>query len=292
LSKSDRKHFDKLWLVRDELLEPHDLLLQAKALVLCALPYKRTKEVRITRKARVGRDAWISVTFGAVGEGAILPYGADRAVLGWIQTRAYKDGFIQYDTLRGFFSDFGLNDSGTNYRRFRERVDRLTTLAISIRGENESATLVENISPIKKAFFPKTSAEMRGRREDEEVGQMLMIPQRYGFQLDPDFWRYLNANPVPLPLPLMRLFHARPKAWDFCQFLLFRCFSAKTESTIPWQVFQEQLGSEDTHTRRLRQTLRECLKEIKTVYPDIPAVLLHGSQGLRVAPWRPPQLSP
>ena len=40
-----------------------------------------------------------------------------------IQTRAFADGFVRYDSLREFFTDFGLADNGRNYRRFRERVD-------------------------------------------------------------------------------------------------------------------------------------------------------------------------
>ena len=285
-----REHFDKLWLVREELLAPHDLILQAKALVLCALPYKRTKEIRVTRKARVGKRAWVSVTFAAVGDGAVLPYGADRAVLGWIQTRAFKNGFVEYDTLKEFFTDFHLNDSGANYQRFRQRVERLTHLAVSIEGQDEETGVVENLMPVKRAFFPKTSREARHRVKEEEAGQLLMVPQRYGFQLDPDFWTYLRTNPVPLPLPLMRLFHNKPKGWDFAQFCLWRCYAARSETMIPWEPFQAQLGSTDKNPKQLRYTLRRYLEQMKVVYPDLPAEFEMDGRGLRVSHWRPPKL--
>lgn len=286
----DLKRFQALWSAREE-LGKRELLLQAKALVLCALPYKRTRDRIITRTARVGKDAEISVTFAAVGKGAELPFGADRALLGWIQTRAFRNGFIEFQTLREFLGAFGLNDSGANYRRFRERVDRLVHLSISIEATTADALAVENIHPVRTAYYPRTAKAARRRLDSEQAGQVLMIPERYGFRLDPEFWSYLQANPVPLPLPLMRLFHDKPKAWDFCQFLLFRCYSARSVSVVPWSVFQSQLGSQDRDRRRLKWTLSRFLDQIRVVYPNLPAEFLRGAGGLRVGPWRPPILS-
>ena len=94
-----------------------ELILQAKALVLCGLPYKRIKANQITRRARVGKDSVLSVTFTAIGDGSVLPFGADRAVLGWIQTRAFQTGYVAYNTLTEFFRDFQLSPNGRNYRR-------------------------------------------------------------------------------------------------------------------------------------------------------------------------------
>ena len=48
----------------------------------------------------------------------MLPFGADRALLGWIQTQAYTDGFIEFASLRAFLGAFGLSDGGVQYRRF------------------------------------------------------------------------------------------------------------------------------------------------------------------------------
>lgn len=281
--------FNKLWDVREQVLEPHELLLQAKALVLCALPYRRVEDIRITRRAQIGKDAWIAVTFAAVGEGAELPFGADRALLGWIQTQAYHDGFIEFATLKEFLGAFGLSDGGLHYKRFRARVERLSTLSVTVQADLPDEILIKNIPPIREAFFPKTSKAARARLGNEESGQLLMIPERYGFRLDPDFWAYLKANPVPLPLPLMRLFHAKPKAWDFTQFVLYRCYAAKSRSVVPWRAFYEQLGSSDKDHRRLKFTLKKILGEIQVVYPDLPATFLEGYKGLEVAPWKPRQ---
>lgn len=284
-----RERFDALWSVQEGLREPQDLLLQAKALVLCALPYKRVLDPRITRKARIGKSTFLSVTFAAVGEGAVLPFGADRALFGWIQTRAYRDGFIAFETLKEFLTAFGLNDSGANYRLFKQRVDRLTHFAVSIETSTDDEEALLNITPVRSAYFPKSSRAARKRISTEDAGQLLLIPEKYGFRLDPLFWEYLKANPVPLPLSLMRLFHNKPKGWDFAQFVLYRCYAARTKSVVPWTAFSEQLGSRDTNQRRLRATLVGFLRQMKVVYPNLSAEFLPSYGGLAVAPWAPPR---
>lgn len=284
-----RERFDALWAAQENVQEPRDLLLQAKAMVLCALPYKRVTDARITRKARIGKNTFLSVTFAAVGENAVLPFGADRALFGWIQTRAYREGFVAFETLKEFLSAFGLNDGGANYRLFKERVDRLTHFAVSIEASTEEEEALLNISPVRAAYFPKTAASARRRLSTEGVGQLLLIPEKYGFRLDPLFWEYLRANPVPLPLALMRLFHNKPKGWDFAQFVLYRCYAAKSKSVIPWSAFSEQLGSQDSNPRRLKATLAGFLREMKVVYRDLPAEFLPAYKGLAVAPWTPPR---
>ena len=231
------------------------------------------------------------MTFAAVGENAVLPFGADRALLGWIQTQAYTDGFIEFASLRAFLGAFGLSDGGVQYRRFRERVERLSRLSVSIEANLPDDVMITNISPIKHAYFPKEAAAARARLSDEDAGQLLMIPERYGFRLDPEFWAYLKANPVPLPLPLMRVFRTRPKAWDFCQFVLYRCYAARSRSVVPWRAFYEQLGSLDKDHRRLKFTLRKILEEIKVVYPNLPADFLEKYRGLQVEHWRPATLA-
>jgi len=286
LAERDLAQFNRIWRVREEALTSREILLQAKALVLCGLPYKRTDKRSVTRKARLGPGSSIAVTFTAIGENGILPYGADRALLGWIQTRAYNSGFVEYRSLREFFTDFGLNDSGANYQRFKARTERLMTLAISVEATAPNEKGIMNLLAVKRAFFPKGTKEARRRLKDEQAGQLLILPERYGFQLDPDFWEYFRANPVPLPLPLMRLFHSRPKGWDLAQFLLYRCYAARSQSVIPWQSFHDQLGSEDANRKQLKRTLIRYLDEIKTVYPNLPARFLPGFDGLEVAPWR------
>ena len=54
-----------------------------------------------TRQALVGTivAVWF-VTFAAVGKDAELPFGADRAPLGWIQPLAHNDGVLDPQKLQ------------------------------------------------------------------------------------------------------------------------------------------------------------------------------------------------
>lgn len=282
--------FPDLWNLREEVLSTQDILIQAKALILCALPYRRIQDRQITKRAQIGKHASVAVAFTALSD-AGLPFGADRALFAWIQTRAFSNGFITFDRLTEFLSAFGLGDDGRNYRLFHERLERLKNLSVSIRVETEDEEFLLNTVPVKAAYTPRSGREVKHRLVEEAGAQLLLIPHRYGFRLDPDFWGYLRANPVPMPLALMREFHDEPKAWDFCQFVLYRCYAARQPSMVPWGMLQEQLASLDQNHRRLKHTLSHALRRMKVVYPDLPVSFLPAPGGLAVAPWRPPRES-
>jgi Plasmid encoded RepA protein len=284
---ADLARFHELWATREALSTSHEKVIQAKALIFCSLPYRRVDERSVIRRARLGPRSHLSVTFTAVDPGHPLPYGADRALLGWIQTRGYADRFITFRSLTDFFDAFDLSRSGRDYSRFRERLARLLGLAITVRVEGEREEAQIHMQPLKKAFTPKTHGEVERALLSESSAQLLLVRNRYGFELDADFHAYLRANPVPLPLPLMRLFHNRPQSWDFASFVIYRCFAARTTSTIAWSELNEQMASTDTYPRRLKAHLNQVLQEVRVLYPGFPAQFLPGRQGLSVAPWRP-----
>lgn len=171
---------------------------------------------RHPRTARLGRDTWLHVTFTSVDEGVPLAFGADRTLLGWIQTHAVDDGFVSFETVTEFCRAFGLSDSGREYLRFRERLRRIESLAIRIRYETSQDLGSLHLRPILASFTPRSSRALREQPAGEAHQLVLLrIPGRYGFQLDPTFHEYLQENKVPLPLPLMRLFKNSPQAWAF-----------------------------------------------------------------------------
>ena len=284
---SQVKVFDKLWAAREDILSTQDFLIQAKALLLCTLPYRRTKHHQLKRVARLGKQARVEVTFTSMGDPG-LPYGADRAVFAWIQTQAYQTGVVEFSRLRDFFDAFRLRDDGASYRRFYQRVQRLEDLAIKIELYDAEDRTRGSYLPIKFSRTPRTARKAQELLQHEADGQLLMIRSRYGFALDRDFWEYLREHPVPMPLPLMRLFHNEPKAWDFCQFVLYRCYAARQQSIVPWEALRQQLSSSDRNHRQLQWTLRRVLSRMKVIYPQLPATFQPDYGGLRVAPWRPP----
>ncbi len=257
--------------------------------MLCTLPLKRTSATRLRRRARIGQRDEILVTFTAIDDSIPLPFGADRALLAWIQTRAFRDGYVLFDSLKDFLASFRLNASGANYARFRERLERIANLAIQVRVTG-AALDVTNAPPIERAVFPDTPAALRELSLPASGGgRRTLRPGRYGLKLSPAFHRYLRESPVPMPLELMRGFHARPIAWDLSSLAIWRCHAAKRASVIPWRSLIEHLGSHDRDRKQLKRSLGRILDKIRGAYPGFPARFLPAYRGLAIEPWRLPR---
>ena len=269
-------------------LSRSELLVQAKGLLLCTLPLRRTAATRLHRRARIGERDEILVTFAAVDPRIALPFGADRALLAWIQTRAFRDGYILFDSLKDFFSAFRLNGSGANYTRFRARLERLANLTVQVRISGSDIDIT-NAPPLERAVFPETPIDRRQLRVSGRDGREYLVrPQRYGLQLSRSFHRYLCQSPIPLPLELLRRFHDEPMAWDLASLTIWRCYAANRRSRIPWESLVEHLGSHDRDRRQLKRNLSRVLGRIRQAYPGFPVRFLPAYRGLAIEPWQPP----
>ncbi len=268
-------------------LSRSELLIQAKGLLLCTLPLKRTTATRLHRRAKIGQRDEIFVTFAAIDPGIALPFGADRALLAWIQTRAFRDGYILFDTLNDFFSAFQLNSSGANYARFKTRLQRLANLTIQVRISGSDIDIT-NAPPLERAVFPDTPIDRRQLNITGRDGRERVVrTARYGLKLSRSFHRYLCQNPIPLPLGLLRRFHDQPMAWDLASLTIWRCYVASRASFIPWHSLVEHLGSHDRDRKQLKRTLSRVLEKIRQTYPSFPVHFLPAYRGLAIVPWRP-----
>ncbi len=273
-------------------LSRSDLLIQAKGLMLCTLPLKRTAATRLKRRARIGQSAEILVTFTAVDPRVALPFGADRALLAWIQTRAFRDGYLLFDNLSDFLRCFGLNSSGANYARFKQRLERIANLTIQVR-VNGSEIDITNAPPIERAVFPDTPAAGRQLHVANPDGrEQILRPKRYGLQLSRCFHRYLRDSPILLPLDLLRRFHDKPIAWDLASLTIWRCYVASRASVIPWDSLIEHLGSRDRDRKQLKRSLSRVLDQVRLAHPGFPARFLPRYQGLAIEPWLLPPGAP
>lgn len=280
--------------LRTELLECSDLIIQAKAIALSPLPYRK-KNDRLVRKIKVGEKTTLIVTYTALNPDLPLPYGKDRRLLAWLQTQAKRyperEGFVGAQYLSDFFKAFGLGDSGREYQRFRESLARVMKLAVSvdlvIEGEG---TVILNSVPVKAAFLPDSPKEVRAKILEERAGQLALFHEydhpEYGFgiKLDGDFWSYLRDNPAVMPFALMQAYQDEPKKWDFAQYVFLRSGLAREDSFVPWNVILDLMSSSDSNRRRLMGDLRRHLDELKQLYPALPTYFDKG--GLIIIPWR------
>jgi hypothetical protein len=260
------------------------VLLQPRPLILSGLPYKPTARREVTRTARTGIGSRLTVTYLATDERYGLPFGADRALLAWITTKAFADGSVRFSAVAEYFDYFELHRSGADYRRFRERWQRVSNLALRLEETSPSECHA------RRLFLAPTTREPLSldAASTGDINRECLRYNRHGFDLDPAFWQYLRDTRIPTPLALLRRFHDQPQAWDFCQLVLFRCYSSRTASVIPWSELLEQLGARTTHPRRLRLALAGVLDTVRSHFPDFPARFLPGLVGLEVSGWRMP----
>ena len=237
----------------------------------------------MTRKARIGLDTRMSVTFTSVDPAVPLPFGADRALFAWMQTEALHGGTVDFGALNQYLEAFRLGSSGREYRVAHERLRRLESLSMTIRVESPDTEEVAHLHPLKRA---KKSRQVEAACKRRVSASLAVRRGRFGLELDPEFWQHLKSHPVPLPLGLMRQFHNRPQAWDFAAFLFYRSFAARSPSVVPWNDLVAQLGARDSFPRRLKASLARVLREIWVVFPGFPPRFLPGFQGLAVEPWR------
>ncbi|HXU32357.1 MAG TPA: replication protein RepA [Thermoanaerobaculia bacterium] len=256
-------------------------IVQAKALIYCTLPQRLCEVQSVTRVARTSPSERMRVTFSSVDPHVAIAFGADRALLGWIQTRGFRDGIVSLESLTDFFRAFGLARGGREYRTFRERLRRLECLSLTLHLETPQEDARVYLHPVRATRMPRATSVLG----PASPAPLVHSRGRYGFELNGDFHAYLRQNPVPLPLSLLRHFHNRPKAWDLAVFVLYRCFAARVPSVVPWADLLSQMSSEDHYPRRLKHSLAQILAEIRLVYPDFPVRFLPGFHGLHVEPW-------
>ena len=247
----------------------NELLIQARAMVLCGLPYKKTDLRQITKSARLGSGQRLSVTFTALGTHPI-PYGRDRAVLAWITTCASRTGNpkVQFDSAMEFMRAFDLTDAGPNYKYLRECMDRLKSFSCYITVNNDDSEASSQNSVVRQAILP---SRIDMKHETRGEMRLPMIQRGFYVELDPTFFEEIQKHGVPIPLDLMKRYASNPLAWDFITFLNYRTRIGKTPSRIPMEVLAGMIGTANPNLRRLRFELDKILDELREIWPELPA---------------------
>jgi hypothetical protein len=246
-----------------------ELLIAARALVLCGLPYRKSEDRQIVKKARLGNGQWLTVVYSALGEHPI-PFGKDRAILSWITTVASRTGtpLVKFDTAMDFMRAFGMSDAGSNYRMIRASIDRLKAFSCYVTVNDGSVEASSQEAVIKRALIP--SRDDADRERGGEV-RLPIIQEGFFVELDPSFYQEIRAHGIPIPLDVMKRYANNPMAWDFIMFLNYRVKIARTPSRIPLEQLAQMLGTGDSNLRKVKMRLEEVLKELREIWPDCPA---------------------
>ena len=228
----------------------------AQALILCTLPYSPTTNTRIVRRARLGDGSFLTVTFVAVSEGVLMPYGADRKLLHWLIDRAIRadDPYVPWSSALEYQREMGICQSGRSTRQIRERFARIAGMVIQIKRNNAEVTAQNTFPIIEASYLPNSLAQdVRDRQR-----RLPSIGERFGVLLHRPLFEDLKRHKAVMPRRLWLEIDGPTAVQDLVLWLSYRCYSAASKTVIPWTALQEQFPTEDTNPHRIRQHAQSC----------------------------------
>lgn len=258
-----------------------ELLQVAQALIVCGLPYQRTKERQLVRRAPAADGSEVVVTFTATDPDVELPYGSDRTLLHWLVDRAIRadQPFVAWETATEFLRDAGLSDAGPNYRDLRDRFERLSSVAITVIREHGGRKRRLIMPIIEESNLPSSvdlRAEVRGERR--------ILDEVFGFKLSARFWTEVKDRHVPVPWELIRKTRKQSQLQDFMLWIYWRSYAAKGPSRVPLDALREQFMIEDSNPRRLKQHVKDAYQALRFIDPSFPGKV--DGDFIHVIPYR------
>ena len=243
-----------------------ELLIAARAMVLCGLPYRKTDKKTLVKTSRLGSGQTLRVTYTAQGDYP-LPYGKDRAVLAVITTAASRQNSprVRFDSAMAFLDTFGLTDSGTNFKNLGNSINRLKSFSCYISIDDGTYEQSNNGVVVKRAGTP---SQLALDQEQDWQNNPPIHPDGFYVELDPSFFQEIQEHGIPIPLDLMRRYANVPLAWDFITFINYRSKITNGPSRIALEALCMMLGSNDDNLRKIRMRLEVILDELREVWPE------------------------
>lgn len=239
----------------------------AQALILCTLPYSPTTETRITRRARLGDGSYLTVTFAAITEGVGMPYGADRKLLHWLIDKAIRadDPFVPWSSALEYQREMGIQQSGRSTKQIRDRFARIAGMVIQIKRNNAESTAQNTFPIIEKSYLPNSLVPNTIEGQPRLPG----VGEKFGVLIHRPLFEDVKRHKAVMPRRLWLELDGPTAVQDLVLWLFYRCYSAASETVIPWGALQEQFPTDDSNPHRLRQHARSAIKTLKTLWPGV-----------------------
>jgi hypothetical protein len=251
----------------------------SRPFVLCGLPVRRPPEGALLHERRNGQ--FILQVIGHPSYG--LPWGQDRLVPIFLATQAIrqKSPQIVFESAAEMLSTFGMQQGGSQYRRLVASFQRIfgATIFFGTDSQTERAAVVH-----RARFNFMTEARIWYSRDPEQ--KLLPGDCQNRIVLSEEFYREIQAHPIPTDLEASRALSSSPAALDLFMWLSYRCFTARGKERVPlFGAFGlvSQLGStEYARPRKFREKLEGWLNLIRAMWPECPARIDGDGTGLFV----------
>lgn len=214
-----------------------------------------------------------------------VPYGTKaRLIMIYFQTEAVRNRSQIVDlgpTMTSWLKRMGLCTSGGprgSYTPVREQALRIARCEFTMRFERSSmeARLTDQRIVDGMHLWRDDSSETELFRSGGEWARHV--------RLSDAFFEHLMNHAVPLSEEAIARLKHSSLALDLYVWLTYRLHALRKETVVPWHALGEHFGSESGH-RQLAFRLREVLKDVVAVYPEVNVEAVQ--RGLVLRPSKP-----
>lgn len=263
-----------------EAQEEGSLGYMARILVQATFPHSSPKECVFERKN--GNLSIAIMAHPKIG----VPYGTyPRLILSWLVSEAVKTKSPQLilgSSLSQFMSELDLIPTGGRWGtigRLRNQMQRLFSSSVSCvySDEHTDKGISLNIAKEYNLWWDVKSPNQT------DLWQSTVT-------LGKDFFNEIVDRPVPIDLRALKALKSSSMALDLYCWLTYRLSYLKSPTEIPWQLLQNQFGSNYADTKQgryeFKRQLLKHLRKVAAVYEVIDNVST-GEYGLVLTPGKP-----
>ena len=245
-----------------------EVVYMARAIVTATLPHSKSKEnIFIRKNGNYTLTITANPAFG-------LPYGSiPRMLLAWLTTEVVinkenpSPEIELGDSFNSFLKKLKLRSGGGergNSSRVRDQLIRLLSCSISSVYHDQAKGVCQSDQfHISRSFNLWWNPLSSGNKE---------ILPKSKITLAKDFFDELIKTAIPVDCDALNLLRRSPLQIDIYVWLTYRFFNLKKETLIPWQLLQNQFGSDYADNaegkRNFKKKFLQALNKVWAVYPD------------------------
>ena len=129
-----------------------------------------------------------------------------------------------------------------------KRFMRVAGLVINIQRKADRTNQDIAYPIIERSYLPASITGRRGTDSDDQPS-LPEMPDLFGFQLNAGLFEDIRKHHIVLPRKIWLEINGSTQVQDLVYWLIFRCYSAASESIIRWSVLSDQFP-QDKNPRR------------------------------------------